>query len=106
VQRASLWIQQNYSFRGYATKDEAIANYHAYFGIGAEPSTQNFGQIQELQAAPALLFHEPAAAGADAGQDNAAVVPPAPAAADPNLLPIVFILVGLLIALVGYILNQ
>jgi len=112
----------NCLFRGYGTEEEAVADYISYFAtrkigewqsqvphqlIAAPANVQQGPQVPEaggfVEAGPAG-YHGPGALLDGLGGDGE----PGPAFGQPesetDLLPVVVILVGVIIALVGYIL--
>ena len=93
----------NNCYRGYATRDEALASYRAYLGKGYDVRTQYLGQSDDYAGGPseAKQGSVPATAAAQARTDGAAP----PAAADPDIASLLLVLLALLVAIVGYIMH-
>jgi len=90
----------NSSYRGYATREEAIRSYRAYFGKGDEGINRYQGESSGEHALP---IQESAAERVGAGRANDPAEAVAPG--EPDLVPLVLALVAILIAMVAYLVN-
>ena len=90
----------NSLYRGYATREEAIRSYRAYFGKGDEGINRYQGESSGEHALP---IQESAAERAGAGRANDPAEAVAPG--EPNLVSLVLALVAILIAMVAYLVN-
>ena len=102
-------VYSNCLYRGYASEEEAVADYISYFATGGVPTTQS-EQYQEILAAAAPMHVAgPAPVHLDPGAPPQAgglhVLHQEPVRGSPDLFPVVLILVGVVLALLGYIMN-
>ena len=93
----------NNCYQGYATREEALASYRAYLGKGYDARTQYHGDSDDYAGGLSVANQGPvlATAAAQARNDGAELL----AAADPDIAPLLLVLLALLVAMVGYILH-